>query len=55
MTTVTAQMCGHHWWTDNPPCGHRLDWHHQCTETADHPDPCRCRCGAATTRERTDR
>lgn len=48
MTTATADLCGHRW---------RLHWArlaetvgHLCNRPADHPPPCRCRCGATIER-----
>lgn len=52
MTAATAQLCGHRWDT-RFWCGSRADRRHRCDRPTDHNHigPCRCRCGATTTRE----
>jgi hypothetical protein len=46
---AAAELCGHSWarYAGDPG---RHYYNHDCTEPANHPAPCRCRCGATTTR-----
>lgn len=50
MTTAAPELCGHQWFARVR--GHNI---HRCDHPTDHPPttPCRCRCGAATTRKDT--
>lgn len=54
MTTATADLCGHRSWKPLWRCFRSADSRHDCMRgPADHPPPCRCRCGATTERSTT--